>query len=86
MWQLCGKIANLEMKPILQAAMYLFTQVHLVRRKTHAYVVVYYSKNGEKFRHFTGIKVLSKNITSKGAISTAHPGYEEDLKKIKALR
>ena len=86
MWQLCGKIANLEMKPILQAAMYLFTQVHLVRRKTHAYVVVYYSKNGEKFRHFTGIKVLSKNITSKGAISTAHPGYEEDLKKIKALQ
>jgi Phage integrase SAM-like domain len=66
--------------------MYLFTQVQFVKRKDHQNVIIYYSKNGEKFRRSTGVRVLSKNITSKGAISSSHPNYEEDMKKIKELQ
>lgn len=66
--------------------MYLYTQIQFVKRKDHNDVIVYYSKNGEKFRRSTGVRVLSKNITSKGAISTNHPSHEEDLKKIKSLQ
>ncbi len=65
--------------------MYLYTQIQFVKRKDHSDVIVYYSKNGAKFRRSTGVRVLPKNITSKGAISTNHH-HEEDSKKIKSLQ
>lgn len=66
--------------------MKLFTQIQFIRRKDHNDVIIYYSRNGQRFRRSTGVRVLDKNITSKGAISTTHPNYEEDLKAIKALQ
>ena len=66
--------------------MYIYTQVQFVKRKDHSDVIIYYSKNGEKFRRSTGVRVLPKNITSKGAISLSHPNHEEDSKKIKSLQ
>lgn len=66
--------------------MNLFTQIQFVKRKDYFDVIVYYSKNGEKFRRSTGVRVHAKNITAKGAISTSHPGYEEDMRTIKGLQ
>ena len=66
--------------------MYNFTQVQFVKRKGHSDVIIYYSKNGQKFRPFTGVKVLHKNITAKGAISSAHPNYEHDIQIIKDVQ
>jgi hypothetical protein len=63
-----------------------FTQIQFVKRKDYNDVIVYYSKNGEKFRPSTGVKVLTKNITAKGAISTCHPNYESDMKKIREVQ
>jgi hypothetical protein len=63
-----------------------YTQIQFVRRKDYNDVIVYYSKNGEKFRPSTGVKVLTKNITAKGAISTSHPNYESDMKKIREVQ
>ncbi len=66
--------------------MHLFTQTYFVKRRDRSDVFVYYSKNGQKLRRFTGVRILQKNITPKGAISTSHPGYEEDMRKIKSLQ
>jgi hypothetical protein len=63
-----------------------YTQIQFVKRKDYNDVIVYYSKNGEKFRPTTGVKVLTKNITAKGAISTSHPNYESDMKKIREIQ
>lgn len=66
--------------------MHLFAQTYLVKRKDRADVFVYYSKNGEKSRRFTGVRIPAKSITAKGAISSSYPGYEEDMRKIKAFQ
>ena len=66
--------------------MYQFTQVQYLKRKEYYEVIVYYSKNGAKFRPSTGVKLAPKNLTKSGAISSAHPNYEEDLKKIKSIQ
>lgn len=66
--------------------MNLYTQVQFVKRKGYNDVIVYYSKNGERFRPTTGVRVIAKNITAKGAISTTHPDYESDMKKIKDVQ
>lgn len=66
--------------------MHLFTQLYFVKRKDRSDVFIYYSKNGQKFRRFTGVRILQKNITSKGFISASHPDYEEDMRTIKALQ
>lgn len=63
-----------------------YTQIQFIKRKDYNDVIVYYSKNGERFRPATGVKVLTKNITAKGAISTSHPNYEADMKKIRELQ
>jgi hypothetical protein len=66
--------------------MYLYTQVQFVKRKHHYDVIIYYSKDGNRFRPFTGVKVLHKNLLKSGGISSAHPNYEEDSKTIKAMQ
>lgn len=43
-------------------------------------------KNGEKFQPTTGVKFLTNNITAKGAISTSHPNYESDMKKVREVQ
>jgi hypothetical protein len=62
------------------------TQIQFIKRKNFKDVIVYYSKNGEKFRRITGVRVLNKNITVKGAISTSHPNYEVDMKIIRDVQ
>ena len=62
------------------------TQVVHVRRKDSFDIFISYSRKGEKFRRSTGVKVLAKHITNKGAISSTHPNYEEDMKKIRKLQ
>ena len=49
-------------------------------------MIVYYSRNGEKFRPKTGVKVLHKHLTRTGAISASHPNLDADLQKIKAVQ
>jgi len=66
--------------------MYQYTQVQFIKRKDYYDVIVYYSRNGEKFRPSTGVKVLHKHLTAKGSISSAHPNLEDDLKKIKEVQ
>lgn len=66
--------------------MYQYTQVQFVKRKDYYDVIVYYSRNGEKFRPSTGVKVLHKHLTAKGAISSSHPNLDDDLKKIKEVQ
>lgn len=66
--------------------MYQYTQVQFVKRKGYCDVIVYYSKNGAKFRPFTGVKVDPKHILDSGNISSKHPNYEEDLAKIRQVQ
>lgn len=63
-----------------------FTQVVFVSRKDHKDIYISYSKNGVKFRRPTGVKILNKHVTSKGLISTTHPAYDQDLRKIKEFQ
>jgi hypothetical protein len=62
--------------------MYQYTQVQFIKRKEYYDVIIYYSRNGEKFRPTTGVKVLAKHLTKSGAISSAHPSLDEDSRKI----
>lgn len=66
--------------------MYQYTQVQSIKRKSYCDVIVYYSKNGQKFRPQTGVKVLHKHFTKTGSISASHPTLEEDLKRIKEVQ
>jgi len=66
--------------------MYQFTQVKFIKRNDYYDVVIYYSKDGEKFRPNTGIKVSHKHLTKAGLISTAHPHFDEDSKTIKTMQ
>lgn len=63
-----------------------YTQVQFTKRKEHYDVIIYYSRNGEKFRPSTGVKVLAKHLTKSGAISSSHPTLDEDSKKIKEVQ
>jgi|GEM_PF-4605418 len=63
--------------------MYRYTKVHYTKRRDFYDVTVYYSKAGTKLRSSTGVRVLHKHLTAKGTISSAHPYFEEDLRKIK---
>jgi len=63
--------------------MYRYTKVHYTKRRDFYDVTVYYSKAGAKLRSSTGVRVLHKHLTAKGTISSAHPYFEEDLRKIK---
>jgi hypothetical protein len=67
-------------------AMYQYTQVQYIKRKDYYDVIIYYSRNGAKFRPPTGVKVLSKHLTKSGTISSGHPGLDEDLRKIKEVQ
>ena len=66
--------------------MYQFTQVQFVKRKDYYDVIVYYSKNGEKFRPSTGIRVLPKHLLDSGGISSKHPNYDTDILIIKSMQ
>jgi hypothetical protein len=66
--------------------MYQFTQVQYLKRKDYYEVIIYYSKNGAKFRPSTGVKVAPKNLTKSRTISSVHPNYEDDLKRIKSIQ
>lgn len=66
--------------------MYRYTKVQFRDRKDHSDVIIYYSKDGEKFRPNTGVRVLSKHITASGNLSSQHPNFIEDSRKIKELQ
>lgn len=66
--------------------MYQYTQVQYIKRRDYSDVIIYYSRNGEKFRPQTGVKVLNKHLTRSGSISSSHPNLDEDLKTIKAVQ
>ncbi len=55
--------------------MYKFSQVQFVKRKDYFDVIVYYSKNGQKFRHTTGVRVNPKHLLSSGGISSKLPSF-----------
>jgi hypothetical protein len=63
-----------------------YTQIQYIRRKSYYDVIVYYSKNGEKFRPSTGVKVDLKHLLDSGNISSKHPNLENDLAKIKNVQ
>jgi hypothetical protein len=62
-----------------------YAQVQYIKRKDYYDVIIYYSKNGQKFRPPTGVKVLHKHLTKTGAISSNHPNFDEDTRKIKEV-
>jgi hypothetical protein len=70
--------------------MYQYTKVQFVKRTDYYDVIVYYSKNGEKFRPPTDVKVSLKNLVKdkKGnqTISSKHPNLDEDLEKIREVQ
>lgn len=70
--------------------MYQYTKVHFVKRKDYYDVIIYYSKNGEKFRPHTNVKISEKNLVTdkKGnqTISSKHPHLDEDLEKIREVQ
>lgn len=66
--------------------MYKFSQVQFVKRKDYIDVIVCYSKNGQRFRSTTGVRVNPKHILSTGGISSKHPNYETDLDAIKFIQ
>lgn len=66
--------------------MYTFTQINFIKRKDHYDVIVSYSKDGDKFRRFTGVKIAIKHLTKNGTISAAHPSFDEDSKTIRTMQ
>ena len=60
-----------------------YAQVQYIKRKDYYDVIIYYSKNGQKFRPQTEVKVLHKHLTKAGAISSSHPNFDGDTRKIK---
>lgn len=70
--------------------MYQYTKINFVKRGAYYDVIVYYSKNGEKFRPPTGVKVSTKHLNTdkegNQSISSKHPRLDEDMEKIREVR
>jgi hypothetical protein len=70
--------------------MYQYTKVHFVKRTDYYDVIIYYSKNGEKFRPKTGVQVSLKNLNTdkegNQTISKKHPNLDSDLEKIREVQ
>ena len=62
-----------------------YSQVQYIKRKDYYDVIIYYSKNGQKFRPPADVKVLHRHLTKTGAISSTHPNFDEDTRKIKEM-
>ena len=60
-----------------------YAQVKFAKRNGYQDVYIYYSRNKLKFRQSTGVKILNKDFTAKGSISTSTPNYIEVCQKIK---
>lgn len=70
--------------------MYQHTKVHFVKRSDYYDVIIYYSKNGDKFRPPTGVQVSLKNLNTdkegNHSISKKHPNLDKDLEKIREVQ